>query len=552
MTKIQRQVCGVAAMLAALALQPANATIVPAPLFTDNAVLQQKLPIPVWGAADAKEPITVAINGQTAKTVADASGAWSVKLSPIAAGGPYTLTITGTPNDTVTLNNILVGEVWICGGQSNMEFPLSRATTYATAQAAANDPLLRYANVVHTVGLTPQKTVSVSWTIATPDTVGRTTAIGYFFARDLRAALKVPVGIINDNWGGTPAQAWTSKESLEAVPCLHHYLVEEDLYPSSYPLALLNYDNAIEKYNENKTKLKAALEAAKAAGTPPPALPQPPRKPDAYDRWPGGAAHLYNGMIAPVAPYGIRGAIWYQGEANGGSGYEYKTLFPTMISDWRKTWGEGDFPFLFVQLAPYMAIKSEPLPKGANGWPDLREAQRATLSILPNTGMAVITDLGNSTDIHPRRKEPVGDRLALIALAQTYGQNVEYSGPVFDGIKVERSKVRVRFTHASGLKTIDVHDGFDDGPIVAPAAKLAGFEVAGKDGVYYAADTAAIDGNAVVVSSSSVKSPVAVRYGWANYPIANLSNGAGLPASPFKSDNWPWASAPKDQKDAAK
>ncbi|MDR3708110.1 MAG: sialate O-acetylesterase [Capsulimonadaceae bacterium] len=558
MTILRRILC-VAVLLATFGVQSAYAAITPGPLFTDNAVLQQELPIPVWGTADANEPITVSMNGQTVTTTADAAGAWSVNLTPMPAGGPYTLTITGTPADTITLKNILVGEVWICSGQSNMQYPLSgfkvapELTIYAkVAIPTSADPMLHFAIVSNTIGITPRRTVGGAWQEAKPETVGNLTAVGYFFGRDLRKALGVPVGLIHVNWGGTSAEAWTSKEALQAVPELRHLVDEEAAYPDQYPKLLADYNTKLDAYNTAKAKYQADADAAKAAGTPFTAkAPTPPRRPPTYEHWPNGAAHLFNGMIAPLIPYGIRGAIWYQGENNGGRGYEYKTLFPTMIADWRARWGEGDFPFYFVQLAPFMGINKAPVAPGANTWADLREAQRLTLTALPNTGMAVITDLGASSDVHPRRKEPVGDRLALIARAQVYGENVEYSGPVLDSVKITDSKVEIQFTHAAGLKSIDVHDADDDGPVVATADKLVGFEVAGSDGNYFAAD-ATIDGNSVVVSSASVSAPVAVRYGWANYPVANLANAAGLPASPFKFDNFPWASGPKDQPTAAK
>lgn len=548
MKAIPRYVIGALVCATVISAHAASAAIKPASIFTDNAVLQQKQAIPVWGTADPNEPIVVAINGQSANTVADAKGAWSVKLKPVPAGGPYTLTITGTPTDSVTLNNILVGEVWVCGGQSNMEYPLKGWVQPAFTKDAiptAADPMLHFINVRKQIGITPQSSIAGTWLAATPETVPDLTAVGYFFGRDLRKALNVPVGLINDNWGGTPAEAWTSREALQAVPELKGYLDSEAAYQVNYPKMLDDYNAKLEKYNADNAKFKADVDAAKAAGTAVPTnAPQAPRKPAEYEKWPNGATHLYNGMIAPIIPYGIRGAIWYQGESNGASGYLYKTLFPTMISDWRARWGEGDFPFLFVQLAPFMAMRTDPQPPGANSWADLREAQRLTLAALKNTGMAVITDTGDVKDVHPRRKEVVGARLALVARAQVYGQNVESAGPTFAGISVEGTKVRVKFTHAAGLKTIEVHDGTDDGPVVATAAKLVGFEVAGSDMVYYAAD-AAIDGSNVVVSSDKVTAPVAVRYGWANYPIVNLSNAAGLPASPFKSDNWPWASQPK-------
>lgn len=551
--------CGAAAVaLAVFCSQGAHAAIKPAPLFTDNAVLQRNMADPVWGTSDPNEAITVSIARQVAKTKADASGNWKLKLNAIPAGGPYTLTIAGTAGDTVTLNNVLVGEVWVCSGQSNMEYPMTGWNQPALTKDAiptANDPMLHFIIVPHQVAVEPKTTLPVAaeWQVTTPDTAPKLTAVGYFFARDLRKALGVPIGLIHDNWGGMPAQTFTSREALAANPMLRHYLAEEAAYPSQYPQMLAAYYANMDKYRADQAKYNADAAAAKAAGGAPAAFTErQPGKPPVYENWPSGASHLFNGMINPIIPYGIRGAIWYQGEANGGQGYEYKTLFPTMIADWRSRWGEGNFPFLFVQLAPFQRIMSEPMARGWNGWGDLREAQRETTLTVPNTGMAVITDLGDSNDIHPRRKEPVGERLALIARAKVYGEkNLEFSGPVFEKIAINGSKARVYFVHAEGLKAIDVHDGLDDGPLVASAGKLVGFELAGADQVYYAAD-AVIDGSTVVVTSPNVPKPVAVRYGWAQYPVANLSNAAGLPASPFKSDNWSWASEPKASQTAAK
>ncbi|HEY3328645.1 MAG TPA: sialate O-acetylesterase [Capsulimonadaceae bacterium] len=556
MIPIKKLIPGLTALLVTLAVPGiGNAAITPGSLFTDNAVLQQKIPVPVWGTADPNEPIVVTINGQTAKTTADDKGAWTVKLKPIPAGGPYTLTITGTPADTVTLNNILVGEVWICGGQSNMQYPVKGfipGSLTTDAIAKATDPMIHFVNVSNTIGITPQTSVKGNWQEANPNTVGNLSAVGYFFGRDLRKALGVPIGLIHDNWGGTPAEAWTSKEALDAVPDLKHYVDEEASYTTRYPKMVEDFDARMVTYNADKAKFDAAVADAKTNGTPVPTnAPRKPNMPNAYERWPSGAGHLYNGMIAPIAGYGIKGTIWYQGEANGGRGWEYKTLLATMITDWRKKWGQGDFPFLFVQLAPFMSLTPTPLPRNANGWPDLREAQRQVSLTLPNTGMAVITDQGDIRDIHPQRKEPVGVRLALIARATVYGEKgIEYSGPMFDSLKVEGSTARVKFTHATGMKAIEIHDVKDDGPLIASAEKVLGFEVAGADQVYYAAD-AKIDGTSILVSNPNVTIPVAVRYGWANYPVANLSNGAGLPATPFKSDNWSWASGPKDPAPAA-
>ncbi|MGO8671754.1 MAG: sialate O-acetylesterase [Capsulimonadaceae bacterium] len=521
-----------------------HATITPASMFTDNAVLQQRRPVPVWGTAEPNEPIAVSIDGQTVNTTASVTGQWSVRLAPIPAGGPYSLTIAGSPGDSITLSNILVGEVWICSGQSNMEYPMmgwAQPAITRDAIATSADPLLHFIKIDHTVGLTPQTWVNGQWKEATVDTVPHLTAVGYFFGRDLRKALNVPVGLIDDDWGGTPAQAWTSRPALTANPALAHYLDEESDYEENYPKLLDTFNDAQAKYLADK----ATYDSEVAAGTKGLTAPTAPHTPDPPDRWPNGASHLYNGMIAPVIPYAIRGAIWYQGESNTGNAYDYKTLFPAMITDWRKNWGEGDFPFLFVQLAPYTGIR--PSPVDGSWWAELREAQRLTLAAVPNAGMAVITDLGDQNDVHPRRKEPVGDRLALAARALVYRQRIAYTGPVLAGIKIEGGAVRVKFSHAKGLHAVTVHDSTDDGPLVASADKLVGFEVAGSDRKYHAAN-ATIDGASVVVSSPDVTVPVAVRYGWADYPVANLSNNANLPASPFKTDDWPWTTEPTTHK----
>jgi len=398
--------------------------------------------------------------------------------------------------------------------------------SYVTLDNCA-DPLLHFAMVKNNVGLAPLSTADAQWKEVRPDTAGWLSATGYFFGRELRKTLNVPVGIINDNWGGTPAQAWMSRGALEANPDFKHYLDEEAAYAESYPRMLDNFNAK-----------QASYLASKAAGT----VGTAPAKPDEPAKWKAGAAHLYNGMIAPVIPYGIKGAIWYQGESNAGRAFEYRTLFPALIADWRKNWGEGEFPFLYVQLAPTYAIS--PKPVDGSGWAEIREAQRLTLATVPNTAMAVITDVGDQNTVHPKRKEPVGHRLALAARALVYMENTECTGPVLRGASVDGSKIRVSFTHAQGLHAIEVHDVADNGPMLAGADKLAGFEIAGADRKYHAAD-AAIDGTSVVVSSPDVPTPVAVRYAWANYPVANLSNGAGLPASPFKTDDWPWSTQPK-------
>jgi sialate O-acetylesterase len=536
------------ALAALLAAVPVGAAVKPAPLFTDNAVLQRGIAVPVWGTADPGETVTVtvAVNGQSATAKAGADGAWSVKLKPMDAGGPYTLAITGVPGDGVTLKNVLIGEVWLCGGQSNMYYPLKGFPNNPLTAAAiplANDPLLHIATVQLQASDAPQSGCSVSWTEASPKTVPDFSAVGYFFGRDLRKALGVPVGLVESCVGGTSAQAWTSRNALQAVPSLTHYLTELDDYKAKYPDLMQKYVDAKAANDAAMVKWKADAEAAKAAGNPPP--PNRPRwisEPQSPDKAFNISTRLYNGMIAPLVPYAVKGAIWYQGEANWNQGWDYKTLLPTLIGDWRGRWGEGDFPFLIVQIAPYNPVVSSP----GNSWfAEVREAQRLTALTTPKTGLVCINDIGDQANIHPNRKEPVGQRLALAARAIAYGQKGEYSGPQLDGIVVEGSKVRVKFTHADGLHAVAIHDVSDDGPVLASADKLVGFEIAGTDGKFYGAD-AAIDGASVVLSCPSVSTPVSARYGWAQYPLTNLVNSAGLIAASFRTDaDARWISKPR-------
>jgi len=353
----------------------------------------------------------------------------------------------------------------------------------------------------------------------------------------LRRTYAIPVGIINNGWASLPAEALTSREALQSQPALTKYLDKETAYGAGYPKALEDYHARYQQYLSAKAQYDTALAAAPAAGTPRPQEPQKPDKPAAPDKWLCGAAHAFNGMVAPIIPYAIRGTIWYQGESNLRDTIAYRTLFPTLIADWRKKWGQGDFPFLFVQLPAFGSMNGGADPDYLVG---LREAQRLTALSVPHTAMVVTIDKGDQHNFHPTRKQPVGERLALAARAVAYGEKIEYSGPVLDGIKIDGSRVRITFTHAEGLRPSDVHDGTEDGPVVVTGDKLVGFAVAGADQHYHKAE-AAIDGATVIVSSPEVSTPVAVRYAWADYPTANLSNSAGLPASPFTTDNWTFA-----------
>ncbi len=488
-----------AAFLAVTALG-LRAEVKPNGLFCDGAVLQRGVKLPVWGTAKDGEKVTVKFQGQTVSTTAK-DGHWKLFLEPLKAGGPFTLEISG--ENTVTINDVLVGEVWLCGGQSNMAFLLPRAANAAEVIPAARDSQLRQFYVPHGSSDTPKDDVTGTWNEATPESVSNFSAVAYFFGRDLRKALKVPIGLISSSVGGTPAEAWTSHATLES---------DLDLKPilERQAEAVRKYDPnvAAAKHKKDLEKHKEAVAAAKAEGKPAPRAPAAPVSPDRAQTRPSG---LYNAMIAPLEPYAIAGVIWYQGEANSGRAAEYQKLFPAMIRNWWKAWGGGDFPFLFVQIAPFEHMT-----------PEIREAQLLTWQKVPHTGMAVITDIGNEHDIHPTKKEPVGDRLALAARALAYGEKIEYSGPVYDSMKIKDNQVILSFTHLGG-------------GLMAKDGDLKGFTIAGADAQFVPA-TAKIDGDTIVVSSPSVAKPVAVRYGWANTPDVNLFNKEGLPAPPFRTD----------------
>jgi sialate O-acetylesterase len=489
----------IAALLAGLATA-ARAEVEPNSLFSDGAVLQQGVAVPVWGAGKDGEQVTVKIQDQTVSTTVR-DGRWLVRLKPMKAGGPFTLTITG--DNTITITNVLVGEVWLCSGQSNMAFHLAQAANAAEAIAAAGDPQLRLFTVPYGATDTPKTEVPGSWKESSPETARGFSAVAWFFGRELRRALKVPVGLINSSVGGTPAEAWTSRATLEADPGLREILERYAEQVNKYDpvAAAAQHQRAIEKH-------KQVVEKATAAGEKPPPAPRAPADPRQASVRPCG---LYNAMIAPLEPYAIAGAIWYQGESNAGRAAEYQKLFPAMIENWRQAWAQGEFPFLFVQIAPHQGMK-----------PEIREAQLLSWQKVPRSAMAVITDVGNEKDIHPTQKEPVGARLALAARAIAYGEKIEYSGPVYASMKIESNRAILNFTHiGSGL--------------VAKDGELKGFTIAGVDGSFVAAK-ATIEGDKVVVSSPSVATPAAVRCGWANTPDVNLFNKEGLPATPFRTD----------------
>ncbi|HVZ98032.1 MAG TPA: sialate O-acetylesterase [Chitinophagaceae bacterium] len=618
-------------------------------IFGDNMVLQRNKPIPVWGWASPKEKITIQFDHQAKTVKADKNGKWMVKLDNEAAGGPYQLIIKG--KNTLTFNNVMVGEVWVCSGQSNMEFPVEgwgKVMNYQQEIQNASYPMIRQIKVPLTVASTPKDDIpSGDWKICSPATVGDFTAVGYFFGRELYNELKIPIGLINTTWGGTQVESWTSREAFENsnefksmiasmpsldldslakvrkeetlkrvealqgplpaaeetkewsslsfddshwphihAPGLWEYQQPGDLdgfvwyrktiylsadkagKPATLELAMIddndityvngvkagstdgynvkrNYTLAAGVLKEGKNVIAVRVEDTGGGGgiygdSSDMKLTIGDNVIPLYGDWSyavesitGGSGSvgpnsyptlLFNAMVNPIIPYAMEGVIWYQGEANADRAYQYRKAFPLMINDWRSRWGEGNFPFYFVQLSSWNADNGNS-NKGST-WAELREAQAMTLS-LPNTGMAVTTDIGNETDIHPKDKQDVGKRLAALAFHNVYGKDVVCSGPVYQSMQVSGNKVTLSFTGiGSGWMVKDKY-GY-----------IKGFEVAGADQHFYYAK-AYIDGDKVVVYSDNVNAPVAVRYNWADYANdGNLFNMEGFPAGPFRTDTW--------------
>lgn len=627
----------------------------------DNMVLQQGKEVAIWGWADPGERVRLRLSwdGEEQTTDADGNGQWFFTIAAPPAGGPYEMTLSG--KNTVRIRNVASGEVWVCSGQSNMEWPLHSAANGSQEVAAADYPNIRLFTVQKKIADTPQDDCTGQWSPCSPETAPGFSAVGYFFGRHLHRELNVPIGLINTSWGGTVAEAWTSANALETMPefkaqmnqiarakadpdgslktyreelaqwqkkiesagaegagCIEPGFDDSTWQQMGLPVlweqaGLADFDglvwfrktvtipdswagkeltldlgpiddmdttwfNGVKVGGHNESgqwqvarryKVPADLvragrniivvqvldtgggggiygqaeqmnlrqadadDAVSLAGTwrykvgydlaSMPLQPQPP----VWVNNPNAPTALYNGMIAPLIPLGIRGAIWYQGESNASRAYQYRELFPTMISNWREDWGQGPFPFLFVQLANFMATRPEP---GDCAWAELREAQTMTLT-LENTGMAVIIDIGQADDIHPRNKQDVGKRLALWALAKIHGKAIAWSGPLYRSMKVDGDEIVLHFDHVNG-------------GLVAEGEPLKGFAVAGADRKFVWAD-ARIDGSTVVVRSDKVARPVAVRYAWADNPVCNLYNGAGLPASPFRTDDWPGITAGK-------
>jgi sialate O-acetylesterase len=466
-------------------------------IFSSDMVLQRGMKIPVWGWGQAGEKVTVKLGDKSAQAVTGADGKWKAELPVFEAGGPYDMTVVG--KNTVTFKNVLVGDVWFCSGQSNMTVLVKETLNAEKEISQARYPKIRFFHLNYNMDHLANRPKSdfdgqgYGWIPCTPENTKIFSAVGYYFGRDLHRATNVPVGLIHSSWGGTAIYTWCPREVLRADPRTRPGLME--------------WDNAWDGYRTGKTK-KSPNQCNSSE----------------FGRVSNQPSGLFNGSVAPIIPYGIKGVIWYQGESNTYEAMFYRKIFPAMIQGWRKAWGEGNFPFLFVQLANFGPRAGNP---SESDWAELREAQAMTLKV-PNTAMAVAMDIGEEKNIHPVNKQEVGRRLALAARAVACGQKVEYSGPVYDSMRTEGNKIRLRFK-------------FTAGSLVAKGGPLKGFAIAGLDKKFVWAE-AKIEGNSVVVWSNNVIKPVAVRYAWAQNPEGNLYNKVDLPAGPFRTDAWPGVS----------
>lgn len=503
----------VSAAFLLLAGASARADVTLPALFTNNLVLQQGKPVHIFGKAEPGEKVTVEIEGRKADTVASPEGKWLVTLKSLAAGGPYTLNVEG--KNKLSVSNVLVGEVWLCSGQSNMELNMRTSFNSQSDIAASADDKLRLFQVRNVRSDKPLEDVQATWQVCGPESVPNFSAVAYYFARELRKTLNVPIGLIQSDWGGTPAEAWTREAVITNDPKLKEIA-------DRYPNARTAYEKALADY-------PAVVEKAKADGKPEPRRPNAP--------WKYG--ELYNGMIAPLVNYTIRGAIWYQGESNSGRAAQYSYLFPAMIQNWRNDFGQGDFPFLLVQLAPYSSGNSAGTP-----YAELRESQQYSTK-MKNVGMAVITDVGEENDIHPKKKEQVGVRLSLQARKIAYSEKIVADGPTLKESKVSGNKIVLKFDNVgNGLEA----RGGDISQRPLTDGTLVGFTIAAADGKFVPATATIVGKDTVEVSAPEVTDPTTVRYGFVNFPVTNLFNSLGLPASPFRTDvpKMPELSFPKN------
>jgi sialate O-acetylesterase len=521
LTKLIRTVC-VAGLLVGIGggLQPAWAEVRLPKVFSSHMVLQQQKPLVIWGWAQPNETVTVEISSISVQAKANDHGEWKAALPAMKAGGPYTLKVTGS--STQQFDDVMVGEVWLCSGQSNMEMGIGVARDGQQEIAVANYPAIRLLLVAHNAAPTPQTDINGTWKVCSPQTVAQGgwngfSAAAYYFGRDLHKKLGVAVGLIDSSWGGTRIEPWTPSEGFAAVPALKR---ESELAQLGDPRALPHQQRLQQTIDEVERWLAATRQALTNHTLVPPMPAFPTELQAPHDS--GSLTALYNGMIHPLCPFALRGVIWYQGESNLGEGMLYREKMKALVAGWRQTWEEGDFPFYFVQIAPFNY--------GGNSAaePELWEAQAAAQAAIPNSGMVTVNDIGELKDIHPKNKQDVGHRLALWALANTYGQsNLIFSGPIFKSMAVEGDKLRISFDHiGTGLASRD-------------AKPLTWFEIIDADNGGFVKADARIDGPAVVLSAPNVNHPVAMRFAWSMLAEPNLMNIEGLPASSFRAGTVP-------------
>lgn len=473
-------------------------------VFGDYMVLQRDQHNRIWGLANPGESVSVQFAGQTARVLADSSGQWELLLDPVPAGGPHELVVSG--ENELRFNDVLVGEVWVCSGQSNMEWPMNQSDQGDLYLLAGDQPKIRLLTIPKNGTPIPQNDTEGTWTQCTAEALKDFSAVGYYFGLRLQQTLGVPVGLIDNSWGGSPAEAWVPKEALKASGKYNTMIEVSEAEAATYSDEL--HEQNLAKWREWKRD-----------GRPEPGM-----------RWPSDArtgnrrpANLYNGQVHPIVGYGIRGVIWYQGESNGNRGYQYRHLFQLLITSWRERWQQGDFSFYWVQLADYKMEAAQPTE---SDWPKVREAQTMALD-LPNTGQVVAIDLGEGRDIHPRDKLTVGNRLARIALARDYGFSIDYESPRFGSMQRSGADIIITFDYVSesGLWAFDTEQVF-------------GFAIAGKDKKFVWANAEILSRNKVRVFNADVEAPVAVRYGWEMNPVLNLFDRNGLPVTPFRTDDW--------------
>ncbi len=485
-------------------------------IFGDHMVLQQKQVNPIWGWTAPGASVKVSIHGQSHITEADATGYWKIDLRPIPAGGPYRMRIEGDKTKFF-FDDILVGEVWICSGQSNMQWPVNLTNSGELAKLTANAPKIRLISVPRVGTQEAQKDFSGEWALCTPESVPDFSAVGYFFGRRLHHALDVPIGLIDNAWGGSAADAWIRRDVLEKDGRFDDLMAwwEDQEKSYDYDAILTDWEKRVKEWEAKDVDVRESRR---------------PRRPANLMTGNQRPGNIYNGVLHPTIGYGIRGAIWYQGESNASRAYQYRDLFPLMIQHWRDEWGQGDFPFYYVQLADFMEESKDPQE---SNWAELREAQTMAMDRLPNVGEAVIIDVGEGRDIHPRNKQTVADRLARWALARDYHKDIQYRSPTYESLQIEGDKIILTFDHVGqGLYAFDTREP-------------QGFAIAGQDKKFVWANAKIINESQVEVWSDQILHPVAVRYAWAHNPVCNMYCREGLPMTPFRTDDWPGVTAGK-------